>query len=225
MGKHDAESKNKSNYTLFTCIALFLVLVSIPAYSESGCTSGQATPTILCSGSCVTLNLAFTIGSDKNNTIHTDSSDCNALNASSSGFSSLENKFISGHSSNAVLGIVFAGTNFYHAYFDTAYSSSAYLIQMKQSAEGNKFLVTFTKGTSTTLDGVVSQNRNKIPSLTFGDVVRAARASFPVYIRLEYDDIDLHNRVRWDGPVRISIKNQGIVSGLANITLSLLSGG
>jgi hypothetical protein len=194
---------------------------------ETGCISGQSTPTILCSNSCVTMNLAFKIDDDKNNTIHTDNSDCNALTNgnSASGFSSLENKFISAERDNKVLGIVFAGSSFYHTYFNTSYSSAAYLLQMKQAARGNKFLITFTNGTYATLDSAVGQARNKIPGRTFGDIAKETRASFPLYIRAEYDTIDIASRIRWDGAVRIAIRNSGLVNGLANITLSLLSGG
>jgi hypothetical protein len=194
--------------------------------TQPGCIAGQPTPIVLCSNSCVTLNLAFRIGSDKaNNIIHSYSSDCAASTAVSSGFYSLENKFISAHRDSDVLGVAFAGSDFYHTYFDTSYSSDSYLLQLKQAAAGNKFIITLTNGTSSTLENAIMRERDKIPSRTLGSVTREARSSFPLFIRAEYDAIDINNRIHWDGAVRIAIRNNGFVNGLANITLSLLGGG
>lgn len=173
----------------------------------------------------VTLNYAFRIGADKDNIIHVNDTDFNATQANLSGFQLLDKKFITAERGSTVFGMVFAGKAFLNASLNTTYSASEYLLQMKQGGEKNKFLVAFTNGTWRNVDSTINLERDKIPSKTFGDVVIRARENFPFFMRAEYESIDISNRVRWDGPVKIAIRHEGLVNGLANITFRLLSGG
>ncbi len=170
----------------------------------------------------VTLNYAFHIGADKDNIIHVNDTDFNATQANLSAFTALDRKFITSERTGVVFGLVFAGKTFLNASLNTTYTAADYILQMKQSAERDRFLVTFTNGTWRNIDNAAAQSA--MPSKTFGDIIKIARA-VPLFIRAEYDTIDINNRLRWDGSAKIAIRNQGIVNGLTNVTLTFLNGG
>ena len=173
----------------------------------------------------VTLNFAFRIGSDKNNTIHVNETDYNATQPNASTFASLDKKFITSERNNAVFSLSSLGKTFLSAFINTSYSSSDYLIQMKQGDEQNRFLFAFTNGTRTNAENALLEAGNKIPPRALGAVARIAREKFPLFIRAEYDAVDIASRIRWDGSVRIAISNQGNSNERTNVTLTLLSGG
>jgi len=170
----------------------------------------------------VTINMAFTIGDDKNNIIHVNGTDYNGTDNNATMFAMVDKKFISSERSNKVFAMVFAGGEFLNILLNASYSPSAYLLQMSQEHKGNRFLLAFTNGTWRNIDSKAEgAEAAKILSKAFGTLAFSTPSSFPLFIRLEYDSIDLYSRIRFVSATKLLIKNVGSINR-PNITMSVL---
>lgn len=142
-------------------------------------------------GKTVQLNLAFSIGAkDDNLTVGTD--------------------FVSAQDSSVTLSIVSSGTAT-SAGNITGYSSAEYMLQLTQATDSNRFLIGFTNGTNQTIINKLNLlGSKKILSKAFGDLPMKIPESFFVFLRLEYDYVDLISRTRWSAnPFQLIIRNEG----------------
>jgi hypothetical protein len=92
---------------------------------------------------------------------------------------------------------------------NTTYSANDYLIQMKQEHTDNRFLFVFTKGSWSNIDSKIS-SVGTLFGRVFGDVTITLPGMFPLFIRLEYDDINISGTAKWEsGSYEIKIENNG----------------
>lgn len=125
--------------------------------------------------------------------------------------------------SNVVLAIASSGKPI-GIRINNAYSINDSLVQIFQSLENNRFIIAFTKGDNTVIKNKIYQlGDKKIPTKTFGYFSPVIPKSFPIFVRLEYDDIDITTRTGWSGSGGIFIKNQGNTDrGIPNITIEVI---
>jgi hypothetical protein len=157
-------------------------------------------------GVSVGVNLAFHIGTGKDDDTITSTRD-----------------YIASSGNNVVVGLASSGTGF-ATVFNRTYSASDCLITMKESAEDNLFLLGFTKGSGSEIKSKLDYlGGKKIISKTFGSLSTKTPVSYPVYIRLDYDDADITSRGGWAGGVHLLFKNRGNTDrGLPNITIEVI---
>lgn len=142
-------------------------------------------------GRTAQLNLAFAIGTkDDNITVASD--------------------YVSAQDGNVVLALVSSVVTASTANI-TAYSSNEYMLQMSQDLNNNRFLITFTNGTNQTVaDKLKLLGNKKILPKTFGNLAATALSEIFLFLRLEYDDLDITTRARWGtAPVQLIIRNNG----------------
>lgn len=156
-------------------------------------------------GKTVQLNLAFSIGAkDDNLTVGAD--------------------FVSAQDSSVTLSIVSSGTAT-SAGNITGYSSAEYMLQLTQATDSNRFLIAFTNGTNQTIINKINLlGSKKILSKTFGDLTMKIPGSFFVFLRLEYDYVDLISRTRWSAnPFQLIIRNEGPNDrGITQVSMELV---
>lgn len=142
-------------------------------------------------GNSVTLNFAFHIGDNNSDDVILS-----------------DNNYILAEDNNTVLALLSSGTVFGTS--NSSYNATDNLIEIRQGFD-NRFLLTFTKGNNQTIINKLNLiGDKKIPSKTFGDFSYSIPTSFPLYIRLGYDDIDIISKTHWSAGVReIIIKNEG----------------
>lgn len=142
-------------------------------------------------GRTAQLNLAFSIGAkDDNITVGTD--------------------YVSAEDSGIILAIVSSGTATARGNI-TAYSANEYMLQLTQALEDNRFLITITNGTSQTIESRLRLlgSRRILPK-TFGSVAVAVPTNLFLFLRLEYEDLDITTRTRWSAsPTQLIIRNDG----------------
>lgn len=145
-------------------------------------------------GRTATMNLAYHIGDSKNN---------DGIFYSSN--------YISSEDNGIVFGMASSGKNTFSASYNGNYSSSDYLISMDQSLEKNMFLIVFTNGTSANIrDKMSLLGDRKIPVKLFGFLTYSLPGSFPLFLKLQYNDIDIISKTRWVAGAReLVIKNEG----------------
>ncbi len=156
-------------------------------------------------GKTVQLNLALAIGSKDDNI-------------------TVGSSHVSAQDENVTLSIVSGGTALGTGNI-TAYSSTEYMLQVTQAAENNRFLVSFTNGTNQTIiNKLNSLGSRKILPRTFGGLVSKIPENFMVFLRLEYDDIDIISRTRWSAnPVRLLISNEGANDrGVTQVSITIV---
>jgi hypothetical protein len=159
-------------------------------------------------GRSVTMNMAFAIGSDKTSDVLLDSQNY------SLGYSTQR---------GTVVAIVFNGEEAFNATANSSYSSTANIISLAQAAEGNEFIIVFTNGSSSQITNkqVIMGNGRVIPNV-FGAMQRDTPNSFPLYMVLHYDNIDLQNDTVFSGAEEILVRNFGNTQqGKANITFEV----
>lgn len=142
-------------------------------------------------GKTVQLNLAFSIGAkDDNLTVGAG--------------------FVSAQDSSVTLSIVSSGTAV-SAANTTGYSATEYMLQLTQATDNNRFLIAFTNATNQTIINKLGLlGSKKILSKAFGDLPAKMPESFFVFLRLEYDDVDIISRTRWSAnPFQLIIRNEG----------------
>jgi len=81
---------------------------------------------------------------------------------------------------------------------------------MKQALDGNRFLLGFTNASLSMVQNKVSEARKtKMIGKSIGFLLYKIPGSYPIFLRLEYDDIDILNDTRWVGSSNIIIRNEG----------------
>jgi len=122
-------------------------------------------------------------------------------------FGNTEKKYMASNSSSSAAALVFAGSKMLG--MSLIISTGNYTFQMKQEELENRFLVAFTKGSWKDIDDDIFSVRN-ILSKTFGNFAVIAPESFPIFLRLEYEDINILNSfVLGRGSHTVLIKNYG----------------
>jgi hypothetical protein len=162
----------------FLAIFLAIILVAVVAMAEF---HGY--------GRSVKMNMAFHIGASKSD---------DALE---------RNDTYVFASDGATAGMIFSGSQDFGT--EIKDSGADYSLQLKQSLQGNEFYVLFTQSDkSQVLGKIAGINKDMLLSKTFGDFPEVAPKSFPVFIRLDYYDIDLLNKTEI-GRGDLVIKNEG----------------
>jgi len=89
---------------------------------------------------------------------------------------------------------------------------------------GSRLLITATNGTYGDVDGKLTMlSSNGIVSATFGRFAAYTPAAFRMFLRLEYSDTDIDNKIEWSGIGRLVIRNTGLNSaGLPIVRLELI---
>ncbi|MFH0832701.1 MAG: hypothetical protein V1900_03220 [Candidatus Aenigmatarchaeota archaeon] len=142
-------------------------------------------------GRSVTMNLAFHIADNK-------SDDIILINDS----------YVLAEDNGTVLALLSSGTVF--GTRNTSYNASENLFEAKQSLD-NRFLLVFTSGNNQTILSKLNLiGEKKIPAKTLGNLSYYSPSSFPLYLRLDYSDVDIISKLHWPSGAReIIIKNEG----------------
>lgn len=154
-----------------------------------------------------TMNLAYHIGSSK--------SDDSIVSSGN---------YISTEEGSIVLGIASSG-NAPSTSNVTGYSADDYLISMDQSLGSNRFLIVFTNGTSSNIrDKMNLLGDKRILPKAFGILSYAVPENFPLFLKLQYDDVDIITKTRWVvGAREIIVKNEGKNSqGVPKISIRVI---
>ncbi len=171
----------------------------------------------------VSMNFAFNIGGDKSDTIRTNGTDFSGSQTSEITFPTMDKKFVSSERNGKVFGLAFAGSEFLNIHINTSYSSSEYLLRMTQEAYNNRFLLAFTSGTWNNIDAHAKDAEDfRLISRTFGNIVLPVAGTFFFFMRLEYQNADIHNKTVMNGPVKLLIRNQGRIGNIFNISAAVI---
>lgn len=138
-------------------------------------------------------------------------------------FTGLGKKYISSSQLNATAAFVSAG-NLLNTRLNNTYNSTHYLLQMTQDSSKNRFLIAATNGTYLDVEDKLNMiDTVRMVSSTFGRFALPVPASFILYIRLEYTNIDIDSRAFWSGIGQLRIRNRGLTDRkLPNITLEVI---
>ncbi|MEK6888412.1 MAG: LamG domain-containing protein [Candidatus Aenigmatarchaeota archaeon] len=138
-------------------------------------------------------------------------------------FTSMSKKYISSSQRNTTTAFVSAGT-LLHARMNNTHNTTHYLFQMTQSGDDNRFLFAVTNGSYTDVENKLSMvEAFRMVSSTFGNFITTAPTVFPLFIRLEYTNIDLDSRIDWSGTGQLRIKNNGVNNrNIPNLTLEVV---
>ena len=94
---------------------------------------------------------------------------------------------------------------------------------MEQSLENNRFLLVIANGTNQTIrDNLAALGDRKILGKTFGLYAISSPSAFPLFIRLQYEDLNILNRIRFVGNTKLAIRNEGKEDGLTKIKFEIL---
>lgn len=140
----------------------------------------------------VTLNLAFSFGNKADDTIQRQA------------------EFASSQEGDTVLALVASGRAFASENV-TGFTTNEYLLRVNQSAETNRFLLVFTKGTNQTIrEKLQLVGNRKVPSTRFGNLNVTASSAFTLFLRLEYESLNIVSRARLAaGNHEFVIRNEG----------------
>ncbi len=186
------ENSININITGSTVVNITLTLVAQQANSSSLNVPGRS----------VLMNLVFAIGSKGNDVM------------------TLTDDFVSAED-GVVIAIVTAGSKIGSS-FNTGYSENASLIQLKQTLKNNRFILVVASGSNRTVaEALDTSGTRKIPGKTFGSYAYTDPAQFPVFIRLQYESVNLLTRVRFTGNTKLVIRNEGATDGIPNIVLEV----
>ncbi len=154
-------------------------------------------------GRNILLNFAIRIGSTKNENI------------------TVLDNIISAHDGSLAFAIVSANNKFGTA-LNSSYSSTENLLQVKQGMENNRFLIVFANASNETIHDRLSFIKDrKFPGKTFGTYIEPSVGQFPLYIRLQYEDLNIISRVRFVGSTKLIIRNEGRADGRTKIALEV----
>lgn len=156
-------------------------------------------------GRSVSLNLAFNITSRTDDTL----SSSNDYAASSTG--------------NVVLGLV--SPTAFGTRYDTGYSSNEYIIEMRKPLKEGRFFLVFTRGDPSALTSKIESLRVRgMAGRTFGDFNMTAPEKMDIFLRAEYRDVNILNRVYiTPGNRKIAIKNEGVDDkGVTNVSIEAI---
>jgi len=109
---------------------------------------------------------------------------------------------------SVVAGLIFSGSQDFGTVVNNS-GAADYSLQLKQSAVNNKFYVVFTKGGwSDVQDKISSIDKEHLLSTTFGHFFKIIPDNFPLFIRLDYYDVDILNSTEITRG-ELVIKNEG----------------
>ncbi len=154
----------------------------------------------------VTMNLAFHIGSDKDNLIHVDGNDFNGTQFLVEHYDTLEKPYMSSEKDGIVAAVISSG-RFVNGVLQTSYSADDYLFQMTQDNNENMFIIAFTKGSWQNIETHVGSE--KMPSLTYGYFSPKAPGSYMFFSRLGFESIDIIGDATVSGEKTIFVRNMG----------------
>ncbi|MBI5061179.1 MAG: hypothetical protein HZB67_02595 [Candidatus Aenigmarchaeota archaeon] len=156
-------------------------------------------------GRSVKMNLAFHIGDSKSN---------DEINYG--------NKYAIVNDSVAA-GLLFSGAEVFNTSVNTGYSSSDNMLQLKQSLDGNKFYIVCAKSNFSGVYSKVSQiDKDRLLAKTFSGYEQTKPRVFPVFIRLEYENVDILNKTDIKRGTLL-VKNEGKDErGLWRISLAVV---
>ncbi len=158
----------------------------------------------------VTMNLKI----DGTNPVYADSSQI----TTDTNFVNMNKKYLI-TTDNTVFGVVFAGSRF----IDASVKTSPTSFRMSQNYDDNRFLVAFTKTSWQRFDEKY-ESVGKLLSTTFGSFSKQVVNAFPVYLNLQYYDIDIINNLSWTGQKSLLIKNEGKDGrGLTKVSIQPIS--
>ncbi len=155
-------------------------------------------------GKNATMNLAFSIGQQASDDV---------LNASAN--------FSSSHdlSSGTVVALVSAG-KFENSTYNNSYSSNEKMISLTEAQDGTEFLIAITNGTSKEIYEKARQTSGGFISTAFRPASSYFVSSFPLYLAVIYDGINILNDTIFNGPEVLLIRNMGSdAAGRINITI------
>lgn len=171
----------------------------------------------------VTMNFAIRIGADANNTnatIRINDTEYNTTTPVSLTFISLNKKYILSNNTSAVTAFLPAG-NLLSVRLNSSYNSTHYLFQITQDSSDNRFLVAATNGTYNDVEDKLDMiSVTRMVASTFGRFAVTIPVSFPIFIRLEYKNIDIDKRAFWSGVSQLRIINRGLTGrNIPNVTI------
>ncbi|MBI2579544.1 MAG: hypothetical protein HYW27_01445 [Candidatus Aenigmarchaeota archaeon] len=130
--------------------------------------------------------------------------------------------------SDAVLGtvfaVVFSGSSPFTSTENSAYSATENMVGLIQSANDNRFIIAYPKGSDATITPAAPRlGGMKIPSKTFHNYAETKPDAIRIYMVLQYTNLHLTGRESWRGAGKLLIKNRGAADdGLSNITIEVV---
>lgn len=131
------------------------------------------------------------------------------------------NDFVAASSSTLVLGIA---ANAFGTRYDVNYSSDEYIIESRTPLRDARFFLAFTRGNSSAITSKLDSVKSGIVGRTFGDFNLTIPRQFDIFLRLEYRDVNILNRMRLGpGSRKIEIRNEGMDDKeVTNVTLDVI---
>jgi len=131
--------------------------------------------------------------------------------------------YISSSQGNTTAALVTAGT-LLNMRFNNSYNSTHYLLQATQAGDDNRFLFAVTNGSYTDVENKLSMiDTFRMVSSTFGNFITTSPIVFPLFIRLEYTNIDIDSSTDWSGTGQLRIRNNGVNNrNIPNLTLEVV---
>src|SRR3989338_605703 len=131
--------------------------------------------------------------------------------------------YISSSQGNTTAALVTAGT-LLNMRFNNSYNSTHYLLQATQAGDDNRFLFAVTNGSYTDVENKLSMiDTFRMVSSTFGNFITTSPIVFPLFIRLEYTNIDIDSSTDWSGTGQLRIRNSGVNNrNIPNLTLEVV---
>ncbi len=171
----------------------------------------------------VSMNLAFRVGGDKSDTIHVNGTSLLGSQQNEWQFPDMDKKYISSQRGGNVFALVFAGGEFLGINLSTSYSLNSYSMSMKEDEHSNRFIIAFASGAFSNVDDKAKDVEEfRFLSGMFADTIVRSPLSFPLYMRLEYNNIILGNRMLFGGPVKLLIQNTGKSGNLFNVSVGAI---
>ena len=131
--------------------------------------------------------------------------------------------YISSSQGNTTAALVTAGT-LLNMRFNNSYNSTHYLLQATHAGDDNRFLFAVTNGSYTDVENKLSMiDTFRMVSSTFGNFITTSPIVFPLFIRLEYTNIDIDSSTDWSGTGQLRIRNSGVNNrNIPNLTLEVV---
>lgn len=132
--------------------------------------------------------------------------------------------FIITRDNQITTGLIFGGSSSFGSFLDWDSYPNEYTLSLSQSRKQARFLLVLSNATlQEVISKVSTVKENRILSTRFRSHTPDFKGSIKTYIRLEYRDIDLTNRIYWDkGPVTLKLTNNGLVDEKPTISLLVI---
>ena len=133
-----------------------------------------------------------------------------------------QKKYIASKNNGIVVGLIFAGSQFYNITLRTDYSSENYLFQLRQHSNDNKIILTVTNGSFNNIEDNLNEvDLEKLISTTFGEFPTPSVDKTYTYLILLYDEINITTNKKFaGGNYEILIKNIGKSGRTTSIEIS-----